>query len=196
MPFHINHNGPAPISTYFPIKHTPLPTDLATAIITTELTPEEIENDPVAAKVVISTTTTNADGIMKVSTSAPHMLRPGPIQRLSDSAKRFTSFFRGRAVHGVEIALPKDYTGIILRGVAGGKAPTTTTNEESRDCMSGMPHEQEGPVKILKPAARFDSFVLWHPDIPVDEGKDEYLRSLSEWVNIATEVHQSEPLPP
>ncbi|KAI0289699.1 ribonuclease H2, subunit C [Multifurca ochricompacta] len=222
MPFHINHNGPAPISTYFPIKHTPLPssafeahpsvngrTDLATAIITTELTPEEIENDPVAAKVVISTTTTNADGIMKVSTSAPHMLRPGPIQRLSDSAKRFTSFFRGRAVHGVEIALPKDYTGIILRGVAGGKAPTTTTSkskrwslrgktadEESRDCMSGMPHEQEGPVKILKPAARFDSFVLWHPDIPVDEGKDEYLRSLSEWVNIATEVHQSEPLPP
>ncbi|KAI9458328.1 hypothetical protein BJY52DRAFT_1186822 [Lactarius psammicola] len=29
----------------------------------------------------------------------------------------------------------------------------------------------------------------------VDEEMDEYLRSLSEWVNIASEIHQSEPLP-
>jgi ribonuclease H2 non-catalytic Ylr154p-like subunit len=36
--------------------------------------------------------------------------------------------------------------------------------------------------------ARFDSFVLWHRDIPVDEGRDVYLRSLSEWMNIASEV--------
>ena len=48
--------------------------------------------------------------------------------------------------------------------------------------------EEKPPVRVLKPTARFDSFVLWHPDIPVDEGKDEYLRSLSEWTNIASEV--------
>ncbi|KAH9971005.1 hypothetical protein BGW80DRAFT_1325058, partial [Lactifluus volemus] len=42
---------------------------------------------------------------------------------------------------------------------------------------------------------RFDSFVLWHPDNPVDEGKDEYLRSLSEWVNIAAEVCVGDCLP-
>ncbi|KAF8468074.1 hypothetical protein DFH94DRAFT_848073 [Russula ochroleuca] len=29
-----------------------------------------------------------------------------------------------------------------------------------------------------------------HPDIPVDEGKDEYLRSLAEWTNIASELEQ------
>ena len=38
--------------------------------------------------------------------------------------------------------------------------------------------EEKPPVRVLKPTARFDSFVLWHQDIPVDEGKDEYLRSL------------------
>ena len=48
--------------------------------------------------------------------------------------------------------------------------------------------EEDRPVRVLKPLARFDSFVLWHPDIPVDEEMDEYLRSLSEWVNIASEV--------
>jgi ribonuclease H2 subunit C len=56
------------------------------------------------------------------------------------------------------------------------------------DDEAEMSAVDERPVRLLKPAARFDSFVLWHPDIPVDEGKDEYLRSLSEWVNIAAEV--------
>ena len=51
-----------------------------------------------------------------------------------------------------------------------------------------MSAEDGRPVRVMKAAARFDSFVLWHPDIAVDEGKDEYLRSLSEWVNIAVEV--------
>ncbi len=55
--------------------------------------------------------------------------------------------------------------------------------------MAGiLPPEEEHPVRVLKPSARFDSFVLWHPDIPVDEEMDECLRSLSEWVNIASEV--------
>jgi hypothetical protein len=57
------------------------------------------------------------------------------------------------------------------------------------DDMEGiLPSEDERPVRVLKPSARFDSFVLWNPDIPADEEMDEYLRSLSEWVNIASEV--------
>jgi len=37
-------------------------------------------------------------------------------------------------------------------------------------------------------STRFNSFLLWHPDIPVDEGRDEYLRSPSELVNVVVEV--------
>jgi hypothetical protein len=49
--------------------------------------------------------------------------------------------------------------------------------------------DEETPlVRLLKPTARFDSFILWHPDNPVDEGQDEYPRSLSEWTKIASEV--------
>jgi ribonuclease H2 subunit C len=114
-------------------------------------------------------------------------------------------------LHGVEVALPKGYAGLILRGDANGKVHQTAPSNAKRrparvgqlrrkpvviedgderfvDDAAGMSLEDRHPVRVLKPAATFDSFVLWHPDIPVDEGKDEYLRSLSEWVNIAAEV--------
>ena len=142
---------------------------------------------------------------------ATPVLRSGPIRHLSESAKRFNSSFRGRTVHGVEVALPKDYGGIVLRGDANDKAhpyPSMAnkanrrsirhlcrkpTEEDELDEI--LPEVEDGhSVRVLKPMARFDSFVLWHPDIPVDEGNDEYLRSLSEWTSIASEVRACSPL--
>ena len=46
----------------------------------------------------------------------------------------------------------------------------------------------EGPVRVLQPVSTFPSFILWHPDNPVDEGRDEYMRSLKEWTRLAAEV--------
>ncbi|EIW75115.1 hypothetical protein CONPUDRAFT_66444 [Coniophora puteana RWD-64-598 SS2] len=48
--------------------------------------------------------------------------------------------------------------------------------------------DDEQDVRRLEPTARFDSFVLWNPDLPPDGGRDEYLRTLSEWVSLAREV--------
>ena len=67
---------------------------------------------------------------------------------------------------------------------------------EDEDMEGILPSEGDRPVRVLKPSARFDSFVLWHPDIPVDEEMDEYLRSLSEWVNIAAEVRLMQSMSP
>ncbi|CAG8583811.1 1045_t:CDS:1 [Acaulospora colombiana] len=36
--------------------------------------------------------------------------------------------------------------------------------------------------------AKFQSFKLWNPDVPVDEGSDEYIRSLQEWMVLSSEV--------
>ena len=46
----------------------------------------------------------------------------------------------------------------------------------------------EGAARVLQPVSTFSSFVLWHPDVPVDEARDEYLRSLTEWTRLAAEV--------
>jgi hypothetical protein len=44
-------------------------------------------------------------------------------------------------------------------------------------------------IRRLTPVSRFSSLTVWSPDIPVDEGKDEYLRSLTEWTKLAAEIH-------
>jgi hypothetical protein len=214
MPFHIQYSGPAPVSTYFRIQPAPLPgssppsvaaetqpvsTDSAVVAVQ-----EEKENAPAVSAVVTAEIQAETDPVIKLPPSQP--LRPGPIERLSGSAKRFISSFRGRTVHGVEVPLPKGYSGIVLRGDAEGRTQTPTSSKAKRrparkarrqvpeevpedDDMEGiLPSEDERPVRVLKPSARFDSFVLWNPDIPADEEMDEYLRSLSEWVNIASEV--------
>lgn len=45
-----------------------------------------------------------------------------------------------------------------------------------------------GNIRTLVPVSQFSSFVLWHADHPVDEGRDEYFRSLTEWTRLAHEV--------
>ena len=46
----------------------------------------------------------------------------------------------------------------------------------------------EGPTRVLEPVSTFPSFVLWNPDIPANDGRDEYVRSLREWTKVAAEV--------
>jgi Ribonuclease H2 non-catalytic subunit (Ylr154p-like) len=223
MPFHIQHTGPAPVSTYFRIQPQVAPdpcpasgesqTELNTAIANAGVVlSEEKENpsmatdsDLVMADPAIATAAEVEVVVANVKAPASPVPRSGPIRRLSESAKRFVSSFRGRTVHGVEVTLPKGYVGIVLRGDANGHThphPSTARNTKRRPPRHsrGKPTEEEEldeispedederPVRVLKPTAKFDSFVLWHPDIPVDEGKDEYLRSLAEWTNIASEV--------
>ncbi|KAH9074998.1 ribonuclease H2, subunit C [Lactarius deliciosus] len=227
MPFHIQHSGPAPVSTYFRIQPAPLPEShpcppsaaveaQLVSTTTVVVVPEEKENASVVSVVATSASLATATAEIKAEIDPvikPPLLavRPGPVERISGSAKRFISSFRGRTVHGVEASLPKGYSGIVLRGDAEGRTQTTTSkakrqparklrsqlpSEAPENNMAGiLPPEEERPVRVLKPSARFDSFVLWHPDIPVDEEMDEYLRSLSEWVNIASEIHESEALP-
>jgi hypothetical protein len=229
MPFHIQHTGPAPVSTYFRIRphsgplwqlpstHDPShpsgdsQTELTTATANTKATLfEEKENLSAAADAdrVVEGPAITATAKVNVAVAdvkeAPALpvQQSGPIRRLSESAKRFISSFRGRTVHGVEVTLPKGYVGVVLRDdrahphpSAGSKSKRRPVRnsckrpieEEELDEMS-LEDEEKPPVRVLKPTARFDSFVLWHPDIPVDEGQDEYLRSLSEWTNIASEV--------
>jgi len=45
-----------------------------------------------------------------------------------------------------------------------------------------------GEDNVFEVAGKFQRFTLWHPDIPVDEARDEYVRSLKEWVALASEV--------
>lgn len=62
----------------------------------------------------------------------------------------------------------------------------TVTDEEMPDAAEDIDDTQ--PVRELLPTAQFSTFTLWHADRPVDKGRDEYARTLTEWISLAHEV--------
>jgi ribonuclease H2 subunit C len=193
MPFHVDHNGPAPISTYFVVKAAK--EDVAkpgsVALV------QDVEMDPAAES-------TDMD-------ARPELVEPPAdntlARRVTDATTRLVATFRGRTMQGLKVELPSGYAGVIMAGEgAQGKAGALKTNiqrvvkdkargrktnrvtrarRRNEDEMDGDEETEVGQnSRILMPTAQFSSFVLWYPDIPVDPGRDEYLRSLTEWIRL------------
>lgn len=125
----------------------------------------------------------------------------------------FVAAFRGRQIHGRTVDLPQGYGGIVLNapsghpksqgGDTGTVEKTAKTRRETRQSSRKMETDEDDGVdadndascaetRRLNPVSRFSSLTVWSPDIPVDEGKDEYLRSLTEWTKLAAEIHAYE----
>jgi Ribonuclease H2 non-catalytic subunit (Ylr154p-like) len=56
---------------------------------------------------------------------------------------------------------------------------------------NGEDSAESDSSRRLQPTETFTSFVLWQPDYPVDEGKDEYCRSLTEWTRLVAQVRKT-----
>ncbi|KAJ7789095.1 ribonuclease H2, subunit C [Mycena olivaceomarginata] len=192
MPFHVDHDGPAPISTYFLVdaaeEHTAKP-PLVSA--------QDVEMEPA------------------VDSSTPADVSPEVAEPPADKslARRVTDATT-RTMQGLKVDLPSGYAGVIMTGEGSrgkgsalkkpervkAKARASKTNRATRSATRDDTDEMEGDEeaengqnsRILKPTAQFSSFVLWHPDIPVDPARDEYLRSLTEWIRLADEIHHVE----
>lgn len=150
-----------------------------------------------------------ANGIV----SAPPVI---PIEGCS-LGNNFVAAFRGRQVHGRTVNLPHGYGGMVLNAPLDGtkiqvrdtgaaekmaqdKGKGRATRQSGRkmktyddDTMEsghrGVPSDNShAEIQRLTPISRFSSLTVWSPDIPVDEGKDEYIRSLTEWTKLAAEV--------
>ena len=66
-------------------------------------------------------------------------------------------------------------------------ADTVATPDDVAD--EEVPNEH--PIRRLIPHAQFSSFTLWNQDRPVDKGRDEYCRTLTEWIALSHEVNLS-----
>ncbi|KIK68774.1 hypothetical protein GYMLUDRAFT_68607 [Collybiopsis luxurians FD-317 M1] len=224
MPFHIAHDGPAPVSTYFRVE------DAKTHVASPEpqhhnsnadVAPEERAGNgdidaggPSASSPQVPAVEPEA-GSSGISTLSPHTV--------ANEQPRFISAFRGRTVQGLKVDLPEGYTGVVFQSGDEGKKKskgkpavkgkgklkvqdemrTTRRSTRSRiaDDMDVDESEDDGEedenlegamsTLNLEPSAQFKSFVLWHPDLPVDTGKDEYISSIEEWMKIAAVLHQT-----
>ncbi|KDQ13430.1 hypothetical protein BOTBODRAFT_33451 [Botryobasidium botryosum FD-172 SS1] len=55
-----------------------------------------------------------------------------------------------------------------------------------------IPEATRDDARYLRPTASFSSFVLWSADVPPDEGQDEYIRAMNEWIKLADIIHEPE----
>ncbi|KAJ7780335.1 ribonuclease H2, subunit C [Mycena maculata] len=210
LPFHVNHDGPAPIATYFLVEaaneHVTKPPPDAKAPEDSDMV---VDTDRPA-------TTSMEPEVVPPASGEPHT-NNSLSRRVREATTRFMATFRGRTMQGLKVELPQGYTGVIMAGEGApgtGKANALKTKikrvaAKARGSKTGRltrsathvedeyeadedqsDDQRTAQARALMPTAQFSSFVLWHPDIPVDPGRDEYLRSLSEWIRLADEIHR------
>ena len=130
--------------------------------------------------------------------------------------RHYVAAFRGREMHGQAVDLPDGYAGVVLRApdnkIGKGMASSCRKKEEENPKSTGRTTRRskrgqeakvedeadapefsetasdEGPTRVLEPVSTFSSFVLWNADIPANDGRDEYVRSLREWTKLAAVV--------
>lgn len=188
MPFHVDYSGPAPISTYFRVK-VPIEemnpeakgsgfqnrngswqSQMSAAFRGRVLRGLEVKLPEGYSGMVLRSDASTSDTNIKSSQSAR--------QTKSKASARDTK--KGRTSR---------------RGYK--KANTIDADEDvecselqDEDSLSVSAEAINGTLKMrmLKPSAAFSSMVVWNPDVPVDESRDEYIRALNEWVSVAAEV--------
>lgn len=196
MPFNIKYTGTAPVSTYFRPKLPPSQADPTT----------DVAGGSQEGTSQLSTVT---------DTTNPAESSTSPVVRLDATPKEdpLVATFRGRTIRGTRMPIPGGYTGVVLVGADANKtkpaspSPPPSGRRSSRrsgrvihideddeqqdadmDDADDQGEGEETPTRTLTLAASFSSFVVWNPDIPVDEGRDEYVRSLNEWVKLSVMV--------
>jgi hypothetical protein len=177
--------------------------------------PASLEEDSQLCPAEVDAMVVDADSGTQVSSSSKVARVPPATLPVEDSSKNsFIAAFRGRQVHGRTVDLPQGYGGIVLSAprsdakIQGDDTGTRTIEtmaqtrgkgRATRTCSRQMETDEDDAVdadhddsrveiRRLTPVSRFSSLTVWSPDIPVDEGKDEYLRSLTEWTKLAAEV--------
>jgi hypothetical protein len=205
MPFNIKYTGTAPVSTYFRPK------------------PPPVQGDPPGIVASGSQEGTSQLSTATDATN-PTESYTNPVVNAVPKEEPLVAAFRGRTVRGTRISVPDGYTGVVLVGADAdkkkrpsppplGRRPSRRSgrvihvdeDDEPRDVYMDdagegadadcQGEEEEGPTRTLTVASVFSSLVVWNPDIPVDEGRDEYVRSLNEWTKLSAMVSHAVQLP-
>jgi hypothetical protein len=85
------------------------------------------------------------------------------------------------------IEVPGDDRDDEVMADATGEGTPTNEGDDTAVLDAEGGDDAEGTRRLV-PTAQFSAFTLWSADRVVDKGRDEYYRSLTEWVALANEV--------
>ncbi|KAI0339555.1 hypothetical protein BDW22DRAFT_1361090 [Trametopsis cervina] len=213
MPFHISYTGPAPVSTYFRVKPASKP-DYGAAADLNQTTSSLPTTDSQSTLVEESQPAEGTSQLSLQSTSTTTLTPDVDMtteQEPNDTSNHLVAAFRGRTVRGLKVDLPPGYSGVILTPADASATKANKANESkqastykraSRGAKSQIDEDEKPdlaeladaldeavPVRTLQASSTFSSFVLWNADRPVDDGRDEYLRSLTEWTKLSAMIN-------
>ncbi|KAG7567072.1 hypothetical protein FFLO_01198 [Filobasidium floriforme] len=211
MPFHLDYTGPAEVSTYFQPRTIPGPP------ASDELFEEKVQKQgdgsiAVAAfrgRRVQAYTLGLPEGYTGLVLTAPSLA-----SRMKPSISQTQKHAQSNTVKN----LKREESPSLLSDAAPGlrRSPRKRNNVDvldlpvtRRSLQPDIPPEidtdhhldldldldllQPAPPifsRTLLPTASFSSLTIWNPDGPLDEGKDEYCRTLGEWMSLNSVLHQ------
>jgi ribonuclease H2 subunit C len=119
-----------------------------------------------------------------------HTKTTGNVAEVSEDQTDEAAYFRGRKLLGKPVALPANYTGLVLEKSDEHleQKPTelaTSGNEQA----SGLDDAETlvDEVRLMKATAQFDRIVVWgHEELSQDD--DTYVKGISEWMQFAQAV--------
>ena len=199
MPFHIKYTGPAAVSMFFHVEKMKVEEgeEKEGEGVKEQNDKEEVEENHPKPTGVTSTTVSSGTSILK------------------DVDRRFVSSFRGRTIHGLTVDVPTGYTGLLLQHDDPSPQPPSHPPAESRvknrvlnnpknhtienDSVENTNEDFEMDEELVEttslrkliPQSTFSSITLWHADRAVDETRDEYYRTLTEWMALSHEVSKT-----
>ncbi len=200
MPFHVGYTGPAPVSTYFHAKTSTraVPTNSDASTTTLPKAPglpaypegtKEPQSTHIAAfrgRCVHGLDIPLPDGFqgyLLQSTTGPalEMVPEGSSKRKRVDSSAPKAVKKSRGVPRTRSVMVKEETEEDMYAIMS----RVEDEIEVEEVAPLAPTSTISPEMQLRPTGKFNSIVVWHPDAPVDSGKDEYIRAIDEWTRLS-----------
>lgn len=206
LPLHIAYSGPAPISTYFLVKKATQAADTTVAGLKRVFTAAfrgrvlhglDVPLPPGYAGLSVRTDQTESAPVASTSSLKPSALKRrrtrdgSPTKerkRAKDAAPTRLGMRRTRSaakladVQEAESMEEPDMYAMMSEVVEEGDEQADQVMVESGAAGDVL------ATRFMTPVGRFDSILIWNPDMPIDEGRDEYIRAMDEWTRLADVV--------
>lgn len=210
MPFHVEYDGAAPISTYFLVKtNEPPPSDASSAptrrVYSAAFRGRTIHGVDVQVPEGYSGVTLHVDPSSTATAPAASTAATTSKRKRANASKapephKFAKSLTGRRGPTRSKALAEvaeeddDNSQNTLVGDAGGENDTYAfmseeiVNEEPISDMSTQALEDSPSLRQLMSTGSFESMIVWAPDVPPDNTRDEFIRAIDDWTRLADVV--------
>lgn len=203
MPFHIDYTGSAPISTYFLAKEMPPDT-------TTTNTPlgsiKRAFSAAFRGRVMhgvsvmlpkgysglalhIDSNGRSSSEAIKVNNSSKRARNGSPNKSKKRVKESLVASSRSqRRTRSVRAQDELEDNAMETEDGSYAMMSEVIVEDQAAQHHTQMTVESAPTSRFMTPVGAFNSINVWHQDMPLDEGRDEYIRALDEWTRLAQVV--------